>query len=42
MKAAVLNEAKKPMTIDEVELDSPVAGEAKVRVVAAGVGRGGR
>ncbi|MCB9482609.1 MAG: Zn-dependent alcohol dehydrogenase [Dehalococcoidia bacterium] len=37
MKAAVLNEAKKPMTIDEVELDSPVAGEAKVRVVAAGV-----
>ena len=37
MKAAVLSEAKKPMTIDEVELDSPVAGEAKVRVVAAGV-----
>ncbi len=37
MKAAVLNEAKKPMTIDEVELDAPVAGEAKVRVIAAGV-----
>ncbi len=37
MKAAVLNEAKKPMTIDEVELSDPVAGEAKVRVIAAGV-----
>lgn len=37
MKAAVLNEAKKPMTIDEVDLADPVAGEAKVRVIAAGV-----
>jgi len=37
MKAAVLNEANKPMTIDEVELADPVAGEAKVRVIAAGV-----
>lgn len=37
MKAAVLNEANQPMTIDEVDLDAPVAGEAKVRVVAAGV-----
>ena len=37
MKAAVLNEARKPMTIDEIELGDPVAGEAKVRVIAAGV-----
>lgn len=37
MQAAVLNEAKKPMTIDEVEIGDPVAGEAKVRVIAAGV-----
>ncbi len=37
MKAAVLNEAKQPMTIDEVEIGEPVAGEAKVRVIAAGV-----
>lgn len=37
MKAAVLNEANRPMTIDEVDLDAPVAGEAKVRVIAAGV-----
>ncbi len=37
MRAAVLNEARTPLTIDELEIDDPVAGEALVRVIATGV-----
>ena len=37
MKAAVLNQPQTPMTLDEVDLADPIAGEAKVRVIAAGV-----
>ena len=37
MRAAVLNEARSPLTIDELTIDDPGAGEALVRVVAAGV-----
>lgn len=36
-KAAVAFEAEKPLTITEVELDEPRAGEVRVRIVASGV-----
>ena len=37
MRAAVLNEARTPLTIDELTIDDPGPGEAIVRVVATGV-----
>ena len=37
MKAAVLNAPKTPLTIEDLTIDEPIAGEALVRVVAAGV-----
>jgi S-(hydroxymethyl)glutathione dehydrogenase/alcohol dehydrogenase len=37
MKAAVLNEVRTPLAIEEIEIDEPGAGEALVRVVATGV-----
>ncbi|RJQ08417.1 MAG: Zn-dependent alcohol dehydrogenase [Dehalococcoidia bacterium] len=37
MKAAVLNAPKTPLAIEELTIDEPIAGEALVRVVAAGV-----
>ena len=37
MKAAVLNAPKTPLAIEELAIDEPIAGEALVRVVAAGV-----
>ncbi len=37
MKAAVLNAPKTPLVIEELTIDEPIAGEALVRVVAAGV-----
>ncbi|MPZ99559.1 MAG: alcohol dehydrogenase catalytic domain-containing protein [Dehalococcoidia bacterium] len=37
MKAAVLNEARTPLSIDDLRIDEPGTGEALVRVVAAGV-----
>jgi S-(hydroxymethyl)glutathione dehydrogenase/alcohol dehydrogenase len=37
MRAAVLNEARSPLTIDELTIDDPGPGEAVVRVVATGV-----
>jgi S-(hydroxymethyl)glutathione dehydrogenase/alcohol dehydrogenase len=37
MKAAVLNDYGKPLSIEEVRIDAPKAGEAKVRIGATGV-----
>ncbi|MDP6606453.1 MAG: Zn-dependent alcohol dehydrogenase [Dehalococcoidia bacterium] len=37
MRAAVLNEARSPMTIDELTVADPGPGEALVKVIAAGV-----
>jgi S-(hydroxymethyl)glutathione dehydrogenase/alcohol dehydrogenase len=37
MRAAIFNEPKKPLVLDEVELDAPAEGEALVRLVATGV-----
>jgi S-(hydroxymethyl)glutathione dehydrogenase / alcohol dehydrogenase len=37
MKAAVLNAARTPLSLEEIDLGEPVAGEAKVKVIAAGV-----
>jgi S-(hydroxymethyl)glutathione dehydrogenase/alcohol dehydrogenase len=37
MKAAVLDAIGKPLTVQDVELDAPQAGEALVRIVACGV-----
>lgn len=37
MRAAVLNEVRTPLAIEELTIDDPGAGEALVRVVAAGV-----
>jgi len=39
MKAAVLRETRKPLTIEEVQVGSPGAHEVRVRTVAAGVCR---
>ncbi|MET1010677.1 MAG: zinc-dependent alcohol dehydrogenase, partial [Gaiellaceae bacterium] len=36
MRAAVLREIDKPMTIEEVELADPGPGEVSVRIVASG------
>ncbi len=36
-KAAVLYEVGKPMVIEEVTLDSPGKGEAKIRIAATGI-----
>lgn len=37
MKAAVLYEQKKPLVVEEIEIEEPRAGEAMVRMAAAGV-----
>jgi S-(hydroxymethyl)glutathione dehydrogenase/alcohol dehydrogenase len=37
MKAAVLYEAKKPLVVEEVDLDPPGPGEVKVRLAAAAI-----
>ncbi len=37
MKAAVLYEQKKPLVVDEIEIEEPHAGEVLVRMAAAGV-----
>ena len=37
MRAAVLREIGAPLTLEEVELDEPRAGEVGVRIEAAGV-----
>ena len=37
MKAAVLREIGAPLTLEDVELDEPRAGEVRVRIEAAGV-----
>ncbi|HWQ24270.1 MAG TPA: zinc-binding dehydrogenase [Gaiellaceae bacterium] len=37
MRAAVLREPGRPVTVEEVELDAPKAGEVLVRIAAAGV-----
>jgi S-(hydroxymethyl)glutathione dehydrogenase/alcohol dehydrogenase len=37
IRAAIFAEPKKPLVLDEVELDPPAAGEALVRLVATGV-----
>jgi S-(hydroxymethyl)glutathione dehydrogenase/alcohol dehydrogenase len=37
MQAAIFVEPKKPLVVDEVELDPPAAGEALVRLAATGV-----
>ncbi|MEX1021680.1 MAG: Zn-dependent alcohol dehydrogenase [Dehalococcoidia bacterium] len=37
MKAAVLNAARTPMTLEDIKIDEPLAGEALVKVMAAGV-----
>ena len=37
MKAAVLYEAKKPLVIEEIELDPPKAGEVLIKMSATGV-----
>ncbi len=39
MKAAVLYEQKKPLVVDEIEVEEPHAGEVLVRMAAAGVCR---
>ena len=42
MRAAVLEEFGQPLSVQEVELDEPKAGEALVRLVACGVCHGSR
>ena len=37
MEAAVLNAAQTPLEITDLTIDEPVAGEALVRVISAGV-----
>jgi NDMA-dependent alcohol dehydrogenase len=37
IKAAVLREARKPLTVEEIELDPPQAGEALIKLTATGV-----
>ena len=37
MKAAILNDYQTPLSIEEVEIDPPKAGEVKVRIAATGV-----
>jgi S-(hydroxymethyl)glutathione dehydrogenase/alcohol dehydrogenase len=37
VKAAILNDYQTPLSIDEVKVDPPKAGEVKVRVAATGV-----
>ncbi len=37
MKAAVLYEAKKPLVVDEIEVEDPKRGEVMVKIVASGV-----
>ena len=37
MKAAVMYEVKKPLVVEEVELDPPKTGEVLVKMVATGV-----
>ena len=37
MKAAVLNEVRAPLALEDLEIDEPTHGEALVRVIAAGV-----
>jgi Zn-dependent alcohol dehydrogenase len=37
MRASVLFEQRKPLSVEEVELESPRAGEVRVRMVASGV-----
>jgi S-(hydroxymethyl)glutathione dehydrogenase / alcohol dehydrogenase len=37
MRAAIFAEPKKPLVLDEIELDPPAAGEALVRLIATGV-----
>ena len=37
MKAAVLHSVREPLTIEEVELDPPKAGEVLVKMVASGI-----
>ena len=37
MRAAIFDEPKKPLVLDEVDIDPPAAGEALVRLVATGV-----
>ncbi|MBI3300958.1 MAG: alcohol dehydrogenase catalytic domain-containing protein [Deltaproteobacteria bacterium] len=37
MRAAIFVEPKRPLVLDEVELDAPAEGEALVRLVATGV-----
>ncbi|MDE2802052.1 MAG: alcohol dehydrogenase catalytic domain-containing protein, partial [Chloroflexota bacterium] len=39
MKAAVLWELGQPLSIEEVELDPPKAGEVRVKIGAAGICR---
>jgi NDMA-dependent alcohol dehydrogenase len=39
MKAAILRETNKPLSIEEVELDPPKANEVRVKIAAAGVCR---
>jgi S-(hydroxymethyl)glutathione dehydrogenase / alcohol dehydrogenase len=37
MKAIVLHQIKEPLTVEDVELEEPTAGEVRVRMVASGV-----
>ncbi|MCH8314146.1 MAG: alcohol dehydrogenase catalytic domain-containing protein, partial [Nitrospinae bacterium] len=37
MKAAVLGGANEPLSVEEIELDDPKAGEVRVKMVATGV-----
>jgi S-(hydroxymethyl)glutathione dehydrogenase/alcohol dehydrogenase len=37
MKAAIITEANKPFTVQDVELDAPKAGEVRVKIAASGV-----
>src|ERR1051325_9343422 len=37
MKAIVLHRIGEPLTVEDVELDEPTAGEVRVRMVASGV-----
>src|SRR5436305_209787 len=37
MKAAILNDYQTPLSLEEVRIDSPKAGEVKVKVAATGV-----
>ena len=37
MKAAVLREVNRPLTIEEIDIDQPMAGEVLIRTGASGV-----